>query len=71
MCYKCHWANFICGSSYNDSPDCIKTKKTTINMKNAENKCFQYAATLALNYKEIESHPERVSNIKLFLNKYN
>ena len=27
-------------------------------------------ATVALNYEEIESHPERVSNIKPFTNKY-
>ena len=33
--------------------------------------CFQYATTVVLNHKEIESHPERVSNIKIFLNKYN
>ena len=26
---------------------------------------------VALNYGEIELHPERVSNIKLFINKYN
>ena len=28
-------------------------------------------ATVVLNYGEIESHPERVSNIKMFINKYN
>ena len=27
--------------------------------------------TVALNYEEIKWNPERVSNIKLFLNKYN
>ena len=27
--------------------------------------------TVALNYGEIELHPERVSNIKPFINKYN
>ena len=27
--------------------------------------------TVALNYEEIESHPERVSNIKPLINKYN
>ena len=27
--------------------------------------------TVALNYGEIESNPERVSNIKTFINKYN
>ena len=30
----------------------------------------QYVATVALNYKEIEFHPERVSNIQPFINKY-
>ena len=30
--------------------------------------CVQYTA---LNYEEIESHPERVSNIRPFINKYN
>ena len=49
----------------------IKKKKATINSKNADDKCFQYAATVGLNYEEIESRPERVSNIKLFINKYN
>ena len=27
---------------------------------------FQYATTVALNYEEVESHPERVSSIKSF-----
>ena len=31
---------------------------------------FSYAVTVALNYGEIKSHPERVSNIKAFMNKY-
>ena len=46
MYYKCHKLNFICRGSYIDSPDCIKKKKTTINPKNRENKCFQYTALL-------------------------
>ena len=49
----------------------MKKKKTTTNLKNADDKCFQYAATVAVNYKEIELHPERVSNVKPFINKYN
>ena len=48
-----------------------KQKKTTINPENDDDKCFQYGATVALNYEEIESHPERVPNIKSFINKYN
>ena len=37
-----------------------KEKKATINPKNTDNNYFQYAATVALNLEEIESHPERV-----------
>ena len=36
-----------------------------------DDKCFQYAATVELNYDEIGSHSERVSSIKPFINKYN
>ena len=71
MYYKCHKVNFERGGSYINSPDWIKKKKATINPKNTDDKCFQYAATAALNYEDIESHPERVSNIKPFINKYN
>ena len=71
MYYKCHGVNFIHGGSYIDSPDWLKKKKATINPKNTDDKCFQYAATVALNYEEIEPHPQRVSNIKPFINKYN
>ena len=38
---------------YIDSPDWIKKKKATINPKNTDDKCFQYAVTVALNYGEI------------------
>ena len=70
MYYTCHKVNFKRGVSYIDSPDWIKKKKATINPKSTDNKCFQYTATIALNQEEIESHPERVSDIKPF-NKYN
>ena len=69
MHYKCHKVNFRHGGSYIDSPDWIKKKKATINPKNTDNKCFQYAVGVALNYKDTESHPERVSNIKPFIYK--
>ena len=52
--YKCHKINFKRGGSYIDSPDCIKKKKTTINLKNTDDKCFQYAVTVLLNYEEID-----------------
>ena len=49
----------------------MKNKKATINQKNKDDKCFQYAATPALNYEETEWNPERVLNTKQFINKYN
>ena len=67
---KCHKVNFRRGGSYFDSPDWIKKKKAIINPKNTDEKCFQYAVTVALNYEETELHPERVSSIKPFTNEY-
>ena len=66
--------NKICinrGGSYIDSPKWIKNKKSTMNPKNNDRKCFQYAVTLALNLDKINSHPERISNIKSFIEQYN
>ena len=71
MYYKCHKVNFKRYGSYIDSLDWIKNKKATINPKHEDDKCFQYAATVALNYEETKCNPERVSNIKSFINKYN
>ena len=71
MYYKCHKVNFIRSGSYIDSPDWIKKKRATINPKNTDVKYFQCAVTVALNYEEIQSHPDRVSNIKPFINKHN
>ena len=59
------------GGSYIDSPKWLKDKKSTINPKNNDYKCFQYAITLALNLDKINNHPERISKIKLFIEEYN
>ena len=59
-------------NSYIDSPIWIKNKGVTINPQNTEdNKCFQYAITTALNYQNINHHPERISKLKPFINNYN
>ena len=70
MYRKCHKENFRRDGLYIDSPDWIKKKKATVNPKNKDNKCFQYVVTIALNYGEVESQPEKFSNIKPFMNKY-
>ena len=59
------------GGSYIDSPKWLKDKKSTVNPKNNDDKCFQYAVTLALNLNNIDNHPKRVSKIKPFIEKYN
>ena len=59
------------GGSYIDSPKWIKNKQSTINPKNNDYKCLQYAVTLALNLDKISSHPERISKIKPFIEQYN
>ena len=59
------------GGTYIDSPKWLKDKKSTKNSRNNDDKCFQYAVTLALNLDNIDNHPERISKIKPFLNQYN
>ena len=59
------------GGSYIESPKWLKDKKCTINQKNADNKCFQYATILALNFNNIDKHHQRISNIKPFTDNYN
>ena len=58
------------GRSYIDSPKWLKNKKSAINPKTNEDKCFQYAVTLALNLDKIKKDPQRVSKIKPFIEKY-
>ena len=70
--YKCHRINFNRGVSYICFSDLIKNKKAAINSINKkDNKSFQYAITVALNYEEIKEDPQRITKIKSFINKYN
>ena len=59
------------GGFYIDSTKWLKDKKSTINPKNNDDKCFQYAVTLALNLDKINRDPQRISKIKPFINQYN
>ena len=52
---------------YIDSSKWLKNKKVTINPKNNDDKCFEYAVTVALNYQNIKNNPERISKIKPFI----
>ena len=53
--------------SYIDSPKWLKNKKAIINPKNSDDKYFQYALTVALNYQNIEKDPQRITKIKPFI----
>ena len=57
--YKLHKISINSGVSYIDSPKWIQNKKATINPKNNDVNCFQYAVTAALNYEQIERNPQR------------
>ena len=48
------------GGSYIDSPKWLKNKEATIEPKNNDDKCFQYALTVALNYDQIKKDSQRI-----------
>ena len=48
----------------------VKKERTTINPKNNDDTCFQYAVTVASNYQNIKCNPERISKIKPFIDQY-
>ena len=49
----------------------VKHKRASINPNNNDDKCFQYAVAVALNYQKINKNPERISKIKPFIDQYN
>ena len=70
--YHFHKISLNRESSYIESPEWIINKRVTRNPGNTkDNKCFQYAIIAALNYQNIDYHPERISKLKPFINKYN
>ena len=68
--YHLHKINLNRGSSYIKSHEWIRNKGVTMNPKNKDNRCFQYAITAALNHQNINHNPERISNLKPFINNY-
>ena len=64
LSYSFHKICLKRGKSYTKSPEWLANKRATINLKNKDNKCFKY-------HQNTENHPERISNIKHFINQYN
>ena len=50
--YKCHEISLNPSELYIDSPKWLRNKKATTNPENNDNKCFQYAITVALDHKK-------------------
>ena len=48
----------------------LDKKNVIIKPKNTDDKCFQYAVTVALIYEKINWNLKRVLNIKSFIKKY-
>ena len=65
-----HQLNLTTESSYLPLPDWLARKKAIINPKNEDQECFKWAIIAALEFQNIESHPERISNLIKFSNKY-
>ena len=71
MNYIFHKIDMKRSGSYIDSPKWIRNEKAAINSKNKkDDKCLQYAVTIALNHDKIGDNPERVSKVKPFINQY-
>ena len=65
--YSLHKISLNRGGSYIDSPEWLKNKKATINPKNIDNECLKHAIIAALNHEKIKNQPERISNLKPFI----
>ena len=59
------------GSSYNELPKWLKSKKAVINQQNKVEECFKWAVIEALHHEEIKHHPERISLLRPYENQYN
>ena len=60
LTYYNHKTSLKKGKSFKKSPQQLLNKRATINPKNNDDKCFQYAITVTSNHQKIENHPERI-----------
>ena len=65
-----HQLNLMRGSSYLPLPDSIAKRKAMINPQNGDEECFKWAIIGADKWMGIDSHPERVSNLREFTYNY-
>ena len=69
--YIFHKVDLKRSGPYTETPEWLKNKGATIKCQNDDDKCFQYAITIALNYDEIGNNHQRVNRVKPLIDKYN
>ena len=65
-----HRLNLTRGSSYFPLADWLANKKAIINPHNDDEECFKWAVITAENFNEISKNPQRVSNLRKFIDNY-
>ena len=56
--------NPLRGSSYHPLPKWVNDRKAVVNVKNSDNKCFQWSCLASLFYSKVSHNHERVSHYK-------
>ena len=59
------------GSSYNELPEWMKSKKAVINSQNKDEECFKWAVIAALHHEEIKKDHQRISRLRPYEKQYN
>ena len=62
--------NLTRGRPYVQLPDYIANRKAVLNPQNDDSECFKWAIIAADRWTDIGSHPERISNLRKFVNNY-
>ena len=70
LTYIFHKVDLKRSGSYIETSEWLKNKGAIINCQNDDDKCFQYAITIALNYDEIGNNHQRVNKVKPFIDQY-
>ena len=65
-----HQLNLTKGSSYLPLPDFIAKRKAVINPQDEDEDCFKWEIITVDKWMGIDSHPERVSNLREFADHY-
>ena len=65
-----HQLNLTRGSSYLPLPDFIAKRKAVINPQSRDEECFKWAIITVDKWMGINSHPERVSDLRKFTDNY-